>query len=81
MATTQCPCQRPGGLNSGVKGVLSTGERCGTCKRFQSDEIAALFLRTVKGLERVTVYIEVAGLIPPCVREARLILSIVKGEP
>jgi hypothetical protein len=30
-------------------------------------------------LERVTVYIEVAGLIPPCVREARKIIAQAKG--
>lgn len=30
-------------------------------------------------LERVVVYIEVAGLIPPCVREARKIIAKAKG--
>lgn len=78
MRSRICPCQRPGGLNSGVRGVLATGERCVVCKRFQNDEIAALFLRVVKGLERVTVYIECAGLIPPCVREAREIMALAK---
>lgn len=31
-------------------------------------------------LERVTVFIESAGLIPPCVREARKVIAQAKGE-
>lgn len=72
-----CVCQMD--PQTGIRGVLLNGERCDTCERFPDDETAQLFLSVVRNLERVTVYIESAGLIPPCVREARKIIAQAKG--
>jgi hypothetical protein len=54
----RCCCEEPGAIRSGLRGVLAgpssnSGrrivERCDTCRRFPSDEAAALWLARVRG--------------------------------
>jgi len=54
----RCECQKPGTINSGVRGILiwprdkhgsQSVERCDSCERFYSDEAAGLEFARLKG--------------------------------
>ncbi len=44
------------------------------------DRIRSLAPQLLISLERTTVYIETSGMIPPCVREARKLITQARGE-
>lgn len=57
-ATTGCACQEPGVFNCGIMGILAGEpqdngcryvERCDTCERFDSDEVACGEFARLKG--------------------------------